>query len=59
MFTDASEAVFSIVRYFRIFYGNDIRVVLVSAKSKVAPLIQLSISCLELQGIGSLLGTRL
>jgi hypothetical protein len=54
---DASEAAFSVACYFRVSNGDRVTTALVAAKSKVAPLKQLSIPGLELQG--ALLGTRL
>jgi hypothetical protein len=56
-FSDASEFAFSAAVYFRIIFSNDIEVVLVTSKSKVAPNKVLSVPKLELQA--ALLGSRL
>lgn len=56
-FVDASEDAFSCAVYIRIIESTNIRCVLVSAKSKVAPLKPLSMPRLELQA--ALIGARL
>ncbi|XP_062538392.1 uncharacterized protein LOC134206680 [Armigeres subalbatus] len=57
IFVDASEAAYSCVAYFRIVDRGHIRCVLVSARTKVAPLKPMSIPRLELQA--AVIGTRL
>ncbi|XP_058455592.1 uncharacterized protein LOC131432955 [Malaya genurostris] len=57
IFTDASETAYGCVAYFRAVIGGEVRCALVMSRSKVAPLKQLSIPRLELQG--AVLGARL
>ncbi|KXJ77601.1 hypothetical protein RP20_CCG007077 [Aedes albopictus] len=57
VFTDASETAFGIVAYFRAVIRGEVKCALVMSRSKVAPIKQLSIPRLELQG--ALLGARL
>ncbi|XP_058449314.1 uncharacterized protein LOC131429280 [Malaya genurostris] len=55
-FVDASDIAYSCAVYFRLEYINDIRVILVGAKSKVAPVKTLSTPRLELKA--AVLGVR-
>lgn len=57
VFTDASETAFGCVAYFRAVIRGEVKCALVMSRSKVAPIKQLSIPRLELQG--ALLGARL
>ncbi|XP_062709477.1 uncharacterized protein LOC134288485 [Aedes albopictus] len=57
VFVDASAQAFAAVAYFRIVDQGQVRVALVSSKTKVAPLRELSIPRLEL--MAALLGARL
>ncbi|XP_062715911.1 uncharacterized protein LOC134291768 [Aedes albopictus] len=57
IFVDASEEAYVAAAYFRIVDNSQIRCVLVSSKTKVAPLKPLSVPRLELQA--ALLGARL
>ncbi|XP_062699445.1 uncharacterized protein LOC134284513, partial [Aedes albopictus] len=57
LFVDASEEAYVAAAYFRIVDQSQVRCILVSSKTKVAPLKPLSIPRLELQA--ALLGSRL
>ncbi|XP_062709057.1 uncharacterized protein LOC134288379 [Aedes albopictus] len=57
VFVDASESAYATVGYFRIVDKGEVRCCLVGAKTKVAPLKQLSIPRLELQA--ATIGARL
>ncbi|XP_062714411.1 uncharacterized protein LOC134291109 [Aedes albopictus] len=57
VFVDASESAYATVAYFRVVDNGEVRCCLVGAKTKVAPLKQLSIPRLELQA--ATIGTRL
>ncbi|XP_055633089.1 uncharacterized protein LOC129773502 [Toxorhynchites rutilus septentrionalis] len=57
IFVDASEEAFAAVAYFRIIEQQTVRCVLVSAKTKVAPLKPISIPRLEL--MAAVLGVKL
>ncbi|XP_062704223.1 uncharacterized protein LOC134286607 [Aedes albopictus] len=57
VFVDASTQAFAAVAYFRIFDHGKVRVTLVSSKTKVAPLRELSVPRLEL--MSAVLGARL
>lgn len=57
LFVDASEEAFGAVGYFRIKKNQDLTIVLVMSKAKVAPLKSLSIPRMELQA--ALMGCRL
>ncbi|XP_053685846.1 uncharacterized protein LOC128735386 [Sabethes cyaneus] len=57
VFVDASEQAYAAVAYFRIVDNGQVRVALVSSKTKVAPLRGLSIPRMEL--MAALLGARL
>ena len=57
IFTDASEMAYGCVAYFRAIVRGQIMCALVMSRSKVAPLKQLSIPRLELQG--AVLGARM
>ena len=50
VFSDASESAFGTVAYLRVSNGGEFNVTLVAAKTRVAPLRQISIVRLELQG---------
>ena len=56
-FVDASEDAYAAVVYFKVEVNNEIRVSLITAKSRVAPLKGLTVPRMELQA--AVLGTRL
>lgn len=57
IFTDASETGYGCAAYFRIVYNDEVRCMLIMARSKVAPLKYQSIPRMELQA--ALLGARM
>ena len=57
VFTDAGEAAYGCVAYFRFDHGGDVHCAFIEAKAKVAPLLYMSTPRMELEA--AVLGARM